>query len=198
MKMPLSLLAAIVLSCVALSFVTTACGAPEPTTFDFQDVPAGSLPGGFLSLTVNNINAFFGANGTTVDVNPVTGTHVLHTGDYHSQMGIEFSTAVSQITLGIDGNIPTTSNSLLAIYYYGADSQLHEIYPYISNSGSTLVFNVTPDYPEVTGIFIDGNSGNGYSLDYVTIQLVPEPATTTLLVLAGVTTLGLRLRRQSN
>jgi hypothetical protein len=167
----------------------------NPISFNFQNVPAGSLPGGFLSLTVDNVNAFFSANGTMVDVNPFTGTNVSHTGDYHSQMGIEFSTAVSQITIGIDGNIPTTSNSLSGFYYYGADYQLGPIYPILSSSGSTLVFNVTPNFPAVRGILIDGNSGKGYSLAYVSIQLVPEPAATTLLVLAFATTFGLRLKR---
>jgi hypothetical protein len=57
------------------------------------------------------------------------------------------------------------------------------------------VFNVTPNFPAVRGILIDGNSGKGYSLDYVSIQLVPEPAATTLLVLAFATTFGLRLKR---
>ncbi len=35
----------------------------------------------------------------------------------------------------------------------------------ISSSGSTLVFNVPNNFPEVLGILLDGNSGNGYSLE---------------------------------
>jgi hypothetical protein len=164
--------------------------------YDFHSLSAGSLPGGFLSLTTNGVNVLFSASGTTVDINPVTGTHVLHTGNYHSQMGIDFSVPVTQIIVGIDGSIPTANNSVQTFGYYGPGNNLYGM-PTISSSGSTLVFNVPNNYPEVFGIWLDGNSGNGYSLDYVSIQVVPEPAATMLLTLGGATVLALRARRRS-
>ena len=172
---------------LCLMYVTTSFGAP--IIFDFQNVPVGGLPGGFLSLTEDGVTAFFSAAGTTVDVNPVTGVHVLHTGDYHSQMGIEFSASLSQIIIGLDGNIPTTSNFLQTSAYYGPGNDIYSM-PTISSSGSTLVFNIPQTIP-ATGLLVDGNSGG----DYISIQLIPEPNAKTLFFLGATTTLVLRLLR---
>jgi len=179
---------------ISLCLTYAITGFCNPIIFNFQGVSPGPLPGGFLSLTVDGVTAFIGAAGTTVDVNPVTGTHVLHTGDYHSQMGIEFSIPLSQVVIGIDGNIPTTSNFLETSAYYGVGNSINGMST-ISSSGSTLVFNVPQGFPEVTGLLLDGNSGNGYSLDYISIQLIPEPTATTLFVLGAITTLVLGIRR---
>ncbi|MGA9451641.1 MAG: hypothetical protein WBW41_09925 [Verrucomicrobiia bacterium] len=167
---------------ITLSLTCATTGFGAAIIYDFQNLPAGPLPGGFLSLTVDGVNAFFSAAGTTVDVNSVTGTHVLHTGNYQSQMGIEFSIPVTQITVGIDSSIPTMNNSVSTFEYYGAGDNLYPMST-ISSSGSTLVFNVPNNFPEVLGILLDGNSGNGYSLDYVSIQTVPEPGLSGLLLL---------------
>jgi hypothetical protein len=178
----------------SLTCVTTSFAAP--IIYNFQSLPDGYFQGGFVSLTADGVNAFFSGNGTTVSVNPSTGTHVLHTGNYQSQMGIEFSMPVSQIIVGIDGSIPTASNSVQTFEYYGPGDNLYGMST-ISSSGSTLVFNVPNNFPEVFGILLDGNSGNGYSLDYVSIELVPEPAATTLLVLGATTAILLRVTRRT-
>ena len=170
----------------ALSLTCATTGFGGAINYDFQSVPAGPLPGGFLTLNVNGVSAFFSANGTAVDTNPVTGTHALHTGNYHSQMGIELSMPITRIIVGLDGALPTTHGSVQAIAYYGLGYSLFPMTP-VSSSGSTLDFNLPSDSQGVFGILLDGNGGSGYSIDYVSIQVVPEPAGIKLFVLGATT-----------
>ena len=180
-----TLITILCLTCAAIT------GFSSPIVFNFQNL-TGSLQGGFLTLSEDGVNAFFGADGLLIDTNSA-GTHVLHTGNYQGQMGIEISMPISQIIIGIDGNIPTANNSAQTFDYYGPGDNLYGM-PTISSSGSTLVFNVPGNFPDVFGILLDGNSGNGFSIDYVSIQLVPEPAATTLLLLGATMAMSMRRR----
>jgi hypothetical protein len=166
-------------------------------TYDFQGVPAGPLGGGFLDLTVGGVTASFSGFGTAVDINPLTGTHVLHTFNYQVSMGIELSMPISQIIVGIDSTIPTQHNFVQAVAYYGPGYSSNPMPPI--GSGSTLVFTVPPEgFPQVFGITLDGNNGNGYAIDYVSIQVVPEPAATSMLLVFGTLTGALlRARRRT-
>jgi len=150
--------------------------------FDFQNVQPGPMPGGFLTLTVNGVTAFFGGAGTTVSVSPNSGVHVLHTASFAGQISLEFSVPVRQVTLSLDPIIPTPPHTLAIAGYYDRNYTVFGIPNPPTTSGSTLVYSRGGDY---WGVLLQ-NSGNGFALTGLVIDPVPEPALA-MIILAGST-----------
>ena len=137
--------------------------------FDFQNVPPGALPGGFLTLEVNGVTAFFSAAGTTVSVSPNAGVHVLHTASFTGQIGIEFPVPVRQVTLSLDPLLPAPPHTAAIVGYYDRNFSVLSIPNPPSTSGSSLVYSRGSDF---WGVLLE-NRGNGFALSRLVIQPVP-------------------------
>jgi len=149
--------------------------------FDFQSVPPGALPGGFLTLAVNGVTAFFGAAGTTVSVSPNAGVHVLHTASFTGQIGIQFSIPVRQVTLSFDPVLPAPPHTVAIVGFYDRNFTILSIPSPPFTSGSSLVYSRGSDF---WGVLLQ-NVGNGFALTGLDIPPVPEPAPLVLIVMGS-------------
>lgn len=165
-------------------------------SFDFQNIPVGPLPGGFLTLNVNGVSALFSGFNTAVADDPASGKHILYTSELNGpkgQMGMEFSAAVTEVQITLSGSFPTSGRHLTVVSYYDQNGSLIPIHP-ITTSGLSLTFTSPPrNTATVMGLLLDGTTGNGFALESVSIQTVPEPSGMAVIGLAvGGLMIGMR------
>lgn len=161
--------------------------------FDFQQVPTGALPGGFLQLANNEVTAFFGANGTTISRNPFTRQNALHTASFTGQIGVQFNVAATEIYFTFDRAIPGPAHTMKIAGHYTANYSVVPpgMFP-LSTSADTFTYR--PSKP-VWGLLIE-NVDAGFALSSLTIVPVPEPAPAKVLTLGGLLALTCRFLKK--
>jgi len=195
----------------ALSFAMTAASASADTvvTFDDLTLSGGSpsellVPNGYSGLNWNN---FYALNSSTYPLSPsgytaavVSGTNVAFDGSDPASItavaGTTFDLNSGYFTAAWNDNLSVTADAYLGgVLMYSPTFLLSATAPTLENLNFTNVDTVT--FSQSGGTLHEGDPGQGleFAMDNLDVNIVPEPASLSLLAVGAIALLSRRRRR---
>ncbi|HLO41940.1 MAG TPA: hypothetical protein VK176_13020 [Phycisphaerales bacterium] len=178
-------------SALAVATAAVAASAASARTITFDNLSVG-LVGGPLEVTEAGVWVTFEADGLSIrdfDFAPFPRTNVLHTEAFSSPVTVTLGAGVRAFSFQnyIYGGL-TPEVDLFFIQAFDIDGNLIDTF---SGSQEFITLEAAADEGDIARLVID-DQGTGFQVDNVELRLVPTPASTALLALAG---LALRRRR---